>query len=170
MPRTIATKCLQCSSLTAEEARALHGLDGDGSNCWEARRCHDRRSYYRHRHKQQDLHRRQRARELKVQLPNRAAAYLYLYGMQQSRLAPGQAMSKRRSPHSLRAELWIDGERFLATQPQHCDGMTSRQLDRYVKDMLKAFSERCGEELTGFARSFERQEQECPIHPCPLRL
>lgn len=170
MARAIDRTCLHCSALSAAEARRIHGPEGDGSDCWDARRCHDRRSYYRHRQKKQDLHCRQRARELGVELPARAAAYLYLYGLQQSRLAPGQALTKRRSPHSLRAELWIDGCRSWVTEPLHCDGLTSRQLDRYVKALLEQFSEVCGESLAGFARTFERGEAECPIHPCPLRL
>ncbi len=138
MPRPINSTCLHCASLSIFEARLLHGADGDGSNCWIEGRCHGRRTDYRRRKRRNDLYLRKRAKELNVTLPTRAAAYLYLYGLQQSRLAPGQAVSKRRSPHSLKAELWIDGVRSFATEPFHPDGLTSRQLDRYVKDMLSA--------------------------------
>ncbi|MGK7912474.1 MAG: hypothetical protein AB4050_13500, partial [Synechococcus sp.] len=98
MPKSINLACLNCSSLSTDEARCLHGPDGDGSNCWDTSRCYGRRTDYRRRDRRRNLYRRQRAQQLEVKLPTRAAAYLYLYGLQHSRLAPGQAVSKRRSP------------------------------------------------------------------------
>ena len=170
MPKSINPTCLQCASLTTAEARLLHGPDGDGLNCWDRDRCYGRRTDYRRRDRRKSLYRRKRAQQLDVPLPTRAAAYLYLYGLQQSRLAPGQAVSKRRSPHSLQAQLWIDGQLTFSTEPIHCDGLTSRQLDRYVKSILASFSDACGEELSAFSGVYERHERECPLNPCPLRM
>jgi hypothetical protein len=45
--RTDSEKCRLCSKLSTAEAQARHGCAGDG--CWEDQRCHNRRSYYRHR-------------------------------------------------------------------------------------------------------------------------
>lgn len=47
MARRVNKKCLKCSVLDAEEARRLHGAEGDG--CWDDLKCHKRRSHYRHR-------------------------------------------------------------------------------------------------------------------------
>ncbi len=168
MARPVNQKCLECAGLSPELARTLHGVEGDG--CWNDKRCHNRRSFYRQRSVRLDLSRRNRATSLGVELPSRAAAYLYLFGSQRSRLAPGQAVSKRRSPHSLMAELYVDGVRIWGTEPVHCAGLTSRQLDRYVRDILETFSDAAGEELTEFARVFERDEADCPIAPCPARM
>ena len=168
MARPVNQKCLECAGISFDLARTLHGVEGDG--CWNDQRCHNRRSYYRQRSLRLELSRRRRAQSFGVELPSRAAAYLYLFGSQRSRLAPGQAVSKRRSPHALMAELYVDGVRILGTEPVHCAGLTSRQLDRYVRDVLKAFSNQTGEELSEFARVFEREESDCPIDPCPVRM
>ena len=47
MPRPSQEKCRLCSKLSAVQAQERHGAEGDG--CWDSNRCHDRRSYYRHR-------------------------------------------------------------------------------------------------------------------------
>ena len=47
MPRPSQEKCRLCSKLSTAEAQLKHGSTGD--NCWDPSRCHDRRSYYRHR-------------------------------------------------------------------------------------------------------------------------
>jgi len=45
--RPNSEKCRLCSKLNAEEAKQQHGPADD--SCWDEQRCHNRRSYYRHR-------------------------------------------------------------------------------------------------------------------------
>jgi hypothetical protein len=45
--RADSEKCRLCSKLSTQEAQDRHGEGGD--RCWEDQRCHNRRSYYRHR-------------------------------------------------------------------------------------------------------------------------
>ncbi len=45
MARSLNRKCLECSKLSVEEARQLHGPQDNG--CWDDSRCHKRRSHYR---------------------------------------------------------------------------------------------------------------------------
>ncbi|MGK7907521.1 MAG: hypothetical protein AB4040_09875 [Synechococcus sp.] len=101
MPKPVNPICLKCASLGTAEARFLHGPDEDGSTCWDRDRCYGRRTGYRRCDRRRNLYRRKRDEHLEVKLPTRAAVYLYLYGLQQSRLPPGQAASKWRPPHSL---------------------------------------------------------------------
>ena len=95
MARPANQKGLECAGLSPEVARTLHGVEGDG--CWNDERAHNRRSYYRQRSVRLELSRRSRPSALGVELPSRAAPYLYLFGSQRSRLARGQTVSKRRS-------------------------------------------------------------------------
>ena len=44
MSRLASEKCRLGSKLSPVQAQQVHGAVGDG--CWEAKRCHDRRSYY----------------------------------------------------------------------------------------------------------------------------
>jgi hypothetical protein len=45
--RKIPDKCLRCAALSADQAKVLHGVDGNG--CWDRKVCPSRRSYIRHR-------------------------------------------------------------------------------------------------------------------------
>ena len=47
MPRPPNPRCVHCAKLARDEAQRLHGVDGDGSNCWDDKRCDDRRYSYR---------------------------------------------------------------------------------------------------------------------------
>ena len=64
MPRPPNLKCVQCAKLVRDEAQRLHGESGDGSCCWDDKRCDDRRYSYRVAPMRNEV-RRQRRRQQK---------------------------------------------------------------------------------------------------------
>ncbi|MEO1447295.1 MAG: hypothetical protein AAFV46_13890, partial [Cyanobacteria bacterium J06635_11] len=47
MAPRVSTKCVACAQLSAQQAKLLHGKDGD--DCWRDKRCPSKRSHYRNR-------------------------------------------------------------------------------------------------------------------------
>ena len=73
MSRPDSEKCRLCSKLSTQEAQERHGDRGD--RCWEKQRCHNRRSYYRHRGVR-NHHRKQKRREEQATILTSATAIL----------------------------------------------------------------------------------------------
>ena len=164
MPTRSREKCRLCAKLSAEQARQLHGTEGDG--CWIPQRCHKRRTYYRHR----DDYNRKRRQNYRTDTqdttqieeilpPASPAAVLYLYRQRVD--AP---------IHALGAELWLGQEKKAAIAPVHCFGLTTGQIAAYLQQVLQVFSQKYGEgkRLDKFATHVELDPQTCLIRPCPL--
>ncbi len=178
MPRAINRKCLACAALSAEDAIATHGPQGD--NCWNPGNengwgydCHRRRSHYRHRSDTNAVRRRLRragelpsasvqptgtALEVAAPLPVAStAAVLVLY--RQHAQAP---------VHAVAAEIWQGNQKLAQIQAVHCLGMRADRLGAYLKELLTSIHEQFG------VARFEDVVKElpvlhCPIVPCPLK-
>ena len=53
------------------------------------------------------------------------------------------------------------------TQMIHCMGMTNRQVNQYLRQVLSVLSQRYG--ITQFEPEIRLEAIECPINPCPLK-
>ncbi|WOD37150.1 hypothetical protein [Nodosilinea sp. E11] len=167
MPRRINLKCLHCAQLSVDEARQLHGEQGDA--CWEESRCHRRRSHYRNRRDNNASRRstyRQSAQEnqsgqapetISIAIALKPVAYLYLY-RQKRQDAP---------LHALSVSVWEGEQHLLDVTPIHCAGMRNQKIQEYLMDVLKTLRERYG--ITKFEPEIRLEPTECPIKTCPLK-
>lgn len=166
MSRQVSEKCRLCSKLSPAQAQQVHGAGSDG--CWDAKRCHDRRSYYRHRGVK-NYNRKQRQQQpqaavdstqlitLSIPVPAAPAAVAYWY------------RENRTSPlHALGAELWIGNNRVAKIEPVHCLGLTEIQIKTLLVRILDGFSQHSGIKIERFRSSVELNPLNCPIHSCPL--
>jgi hypothetical protein len=158
--RKIPDKCLRCAALSAEQAKALHGAEGD--RCWDSAVCPSRRSYIRNRDRRNQSRSRKRYEKLQTltveptQLPSITYAVLMVYR------EPGD------SPvHAIGAEVWRDQEKIAQVAPIHCCQMVPSQVHGYVQQMLALLSEHYG--IKKFASQVRLDPQLCPIVDCFLR-
>ncbi len=164
MGRPIQKKCLHCSSLSIEEAKALHGIDGDG--CWQPKHCHRRRSHYRHRQDTNAKRRRLRRQThslgetLELNPPHLIqppAALLVFY------------RQGANSPiHAVAAEIWQGEIKIAAVKPVHCMGLRGNEVTAYLQDVLVMLRNQFG--IHRFEDVIkELSVDQCPIHPCPMK-
>jgi hypothetical protein len=173
MARRVNKKCLKCSVLAVEEARQLHGVDGDG--CWDDLKCHKRRSHYRHRSERN--FKRGISRQLKensdiagtdpLTAVLSASSYfplLILYTDHPPRRKEKVLL------HAIGAELWLGTEQQAKIEPVHCFALSQEQVGTLTQQILKKFSEYCGtgEKFDVFSELIYRDMEHCPIRPCPL--
>ena len=146
MPKSLNTQCSLCSCLPASKAKQLH-------RCWDEQRCHNRRSFYRRKQKQQD----KTIDMLAVAPPELYFAVLYLY-----------KDTGDKPLHALGAELWQGQHPVCKLEPIHTFGLTAGKIRLYSNQVLKAFSNHCGETLHQYKEMFELSPQHCPVRPCPI--
>lgn len=173
MARRVNKKCLKCSVLDAEEARRLHGAEGDG--CWDDLKCHKRRSHYRHQSE------RNYKRVLSRQLQQKADGLETLQLMADSSAStyfPLLILYVDHPPrrkekvllHAMGAELWLGTEQQAKIEPVHCLALSQEQVGKLTQQVLQKFSEYCknDQRFTAFSEIIYRDMQHCPIRPCPL--
>jgi hypothetical protein len=125
MARPDREKCRLCSKLSSQETQARHGKTGDF--CWDDKKCHNRRSYYRHRGIRNHTRKQQRRNEvlnqardgvdrattvtIDIPVPAIPAAVVHWY------------RETKDSPlHALRAELWVGNDRVAKIEPVQDSG------------------------------------------------
>jgi hypothetical protein len=166
MSRPDSEKCRLCSKLSTADAQDRHGEKGDG--CWEDQRCHNRRSYYRHRGARNYNRKQKRRGEqviaesgstviLDIPVPAVPAAVIHWY--RETKDAP---------LHAIGAELWMGNDRVAKIEPVHCLGLTELQVKTLLLRILDGFSQHVGVKIERFRSSVELHPQNCPIRPCPL--
>jgi hypothetical protein len=164
MPRRIQPKCLACSRLSAIDAQQLHGSDGDG--CWNPKICPRRRSHYRNRAENNAKRRGQRASTkadsspvatITVAVKLSPVALIYLY----------REPRKDAHLHAVAVTLWQGNQKLAEIQPIHCMGMTNRQVNQYLRDILQVLNQQYG--ITEFEPEIRMEPSECPLMPCPLK-
>ncbi|UBF23989.1 hypothetical protein K9N68_19885 [Kovacikia minuta CCNUW1] len=167
MPRPTQAKCLHCSQLSVSQAQQLHGESGD--DCWNPKRCHRRRSHYRHRIESNAKRRGKRSpsrrQELTVSETDKIAVpvefpvigLLYLY----------REARKDAHLHAVAVTVWRGSDKLAETEPIHCMGMTNGQVKSYLQKVLVTLKERYG--ITEFESPIRLEPCECPIAPCPLK-
>ncbi|MGB8703115.1 MAG: hypothetical protein WCD18_27165 [Thermosynechococcaceae cyanobacterium] len=168
MGRHINPTCLECSRLSQAEAIALHG-PGTTTGCWNPRTCPRRRSHYRHRlennAKQRGSYRVGKTAEqsvevaeaifVPVQAPPVALLYLFRENRQDAHL------------HAISAAVWQGNRKLADIAPMHCLGMTNRQVNGFLRNVLDVLGEKFG--VTEFEPPIRMEPSECPMADCPLK-
>lgn len=165
MPRIAPKKCIKCSQLTAAEAQEEHGANGD--KCWNPRKCHSKRTYYRHqpkyveakwqrRHGMKQLAT-QSVDEVPVELANHPVALMKVY-----------RSNSTTDVHAVGVELWVGGRLVTRVPPVHCLGLTKGQVTGHLSQVLQVLSQQYGLALTGYGSKVVLDPVKCPLSPCPL--
>lgn len=155
----LSAKCRKCAMLSAQQAQALHGTEGDG--CWNPTVCYSRRSYARHRDRiNQTRSRKRKERELE-QIP---VAFEPL-----SQLVFGVLVVYRKAGtdtpvHAIAAQIWQGQQQVAIVQPIHCMGLVPSQVHTYVRKLLVLLEERYG--IRKFASQEQFDPELCQIRPC----
>jgi hypothetical protein len=158
--RKIPDKCLRCAALSAAQAKALHGVEGNG--CWESAVCPSRRSYIWHRDRRNQARSRKRYEKLQTlmiepaTLPSITYAVLVVY-----REAGDSPV------HGIGAEVWCDQEKIAQVAPIHCCQMVPTQVHLYVQKLLELLGQHYG--IKKFASLVRLDPHLCPIEDCFLR-
>jgi hypothetical protein len=166
--RPIQQKCLECSRLEAAEAIALHG-PGTKTGCWNGRTCPRRRSHYRHRlennAKQRGGYQAKKTAGQAVEVMDRifvpvkappvALLYLFREDRQDAHL------------HAISVAIWQGDCKRAVIEPVHCMGMTNRQVNEYLRNVLGVVGDKFG--ITEFEPPIRMEPMECPTQDCPLK-
>lgn len=169
MGRHISKICRQCATLSVEDAKELHGENGD--RCWNPQVCHRRRSHYRHRDDNNRSRRRAKKMgtganvqqlvkaEIEPPVPSPAtAAVLVLY-----------RQHKNSPVHAVAAEIWTGSHLIASVKPVHCMGMRGDRVSEYLQEILQLLTQQFG--VVRFEDIIkEVPVQKCPIRPCPLQI
>ena len=151
MPRKPNAKCAKCPALSVEAAQA--------QGCWDAKKCHNRRTYYRHRAERiverSERHRRRNGRKgvKNIQMPLGArdnasmrAEWVY-YG-------------SRKALHAIEALVFQDGKLIAHVEPVHTEGVHQKKLREWSKQVIALVRVQYGAELRGV--TWQAREL-CPI-------
>lgn len=188
MSRPDSEKCRLCAKLSVEVAQQRHGASGDG--CWDAKYCHNRRSYYRHRgvRNYQRQQQRQQASQRSLDESSELAKLNQLDQLDQSGQPGLQPVALLKIPapaapaavvywyretkaaplHALSAELWMGNHRVAKIAPIHSLGLSEQQIRALLTQFLSEFSQHCGQKIERFRAAVELDPLNCPIRPCPL--
>lgn len=169
----------------------LHGSEGDGSNCWNPKRCDDRRYSYRAapiRNEVRKQRRRQQGLTAAVSSTTgeQTATTLSVVESQPSRSQRAQAVAvplldvatphaylyyfrraKDAPVHALMAQLWV-GDHMRARACFHVTGGGAVQIKAQLLHVLTSFSDIAGVKVPYFRDEVELMPEQCPLRPCPL--
>lgn len=169
MARRVNAKCLDCSRLTQQEAIALHG-PGTQAGCWNDKTCPRRRSHYRHR-LENNAKQRGSYRALKIKgqvvemmphifIPVKAPPVALLYLFRENR--------QDAHLHAISVAVWQGNQKLAEIAPVHCLGMTNRQVNEFLRNVLDVVGEKFG--ITEFEPPIRMEPMECPMQECPLKV
>jgi hypothetical protein len=148
--------------LSAEQAQALHGTDGD--NCWNPSVCYSRRSYARHRDRINQTRSRKRQAGKLEQI---SVAFAPLAKLVFAVLLVYRQAGADTPVHAIAAEVWQGQDKIAIVPPVHCVGMVPSQVHTYVGKMLSLLEERYG--IKKFASQTRLDPELCSISPCPSK-
>ncbi|MGI0484938.1 hypothetical protein ACN4EK_05830 [Pantanalinema rosaneae CENA516] len=159
--RSLPEKCRKCAMLSAEQAQALHGADGDG--CWIPAVCYSRRSYARNRDRINQTRSRKRKEGELEQIPVEFEPLSQtVFGV----LVVYRKAGADTPIHAIAAEIWQGQEKIAIVPPVHCLGMVPSQVHQYVGRLLNVLEDRYG--LKKFASQTRLDPELCGLRPCPL--
>ena len=160
--RVLPEKCRKCAMLSAEQAQALHGSDGNG--CWNPAVCYSRRSYARNRDRINQTRSRKRKEGELEQIPVEFEPLATLvFGV----LVVYRQVGVDTPVHAIAAEIWQGQEKVAIVPAVHCAGMVPSQVHQYVNKMLSVLEERYG--IKKFVSQTRLDPELCGLHPCPLQ-
>jgi hypothetical protein len=91
-----------------------------------------------------------------VQAPPVALLYLFREDRQDAHL------------HAIAVAIWQGNRKLAEVQPVHCMGMTNRQVNEYLRNVLGVVGEKYG--ITEFEPPIRMEPMECPMQDCPLKV
>lgn len=160
MAKLLPEKCRKCAMLSAEQAQALHGAEGD--RCWNPAVCYSRRSYARNR----DRINQTRSRKRKEgELEQISVEFEPLSQLMFAVLVVYRQAGADTPIHAIAAEIWQGQEKVAIVPPIHCVGMMASQVHQYVGKMLSVLEERYG--IKKFASQTRLDPELCGLRPCP---
>ena len=167
MSRPSQEKCRLCSKLSVTEAKLKHGMEGD--RCWDDERCHNRRSYYRHRGVRNYNRKQHRRTERSPEQLGTSAAILSIPAPAAPAAVAHFYRETKDSPlHAFGAELWMGNHRVAKIEPVHCLGLAEAQVKMLLVRVLEGFSSHSGVKIERFRSTVELHPVNCPIRPCPM--
>jgi hypothetical protein len=69
--------------------------------------------------------------------------------------------------HAISAAVWQGNQKLAEIEPVHCLGMTNRQVNEYLRNVLAVVGDRFG--ITEFEPPICMELMECPMQDCPLK-
>lgn len=147
--------------LSAQQAKTLHGVEGDG--CWNPAVCYSRRSYARNRNRINQARSRKRK---EGQLDAIAVEFEPLTSIVFATLVVYRAAGVDTPVHAIAAEIWQGQEKIAIVPPVHCAGLVPSQVHQYVSKLLGVLEERYG--IRKFASQVRLDPHLCSVRPCPL--
>ena len=91
-----------------------------------------------------------------VQTPPVALLYLFREHQQDMHL------------HAISAVVWQGNQKLAKIAPVHCLGMTNRQVNEFLRNVLDVVGEKFG--ITEFEPPIRIETIECPMGDCPLKV
>ena len=161
MAKALPEKCRKCAMQSAEQAKVLHGAEGDG--CWNPQVCYSRRSYARNRDRINQIRSRKRR---EGELEQIAIEFEPLASLVFSVLVVYRKAGADTPLHAIAAEIWQGQAKVAIVPPIHCAGMVPSQVHAYVGKMLSVLEERYG--IKKFASQTRLDPELCESRPCPL--
>jgi hypothetical protein len=90
-----------------------------------------------------------------VQAPPVALLYLFREDRQDAHL------------HAISVAIWQGDHKLAVVEPVHCLGMTNRQVNEYLRNVLAVVGEKFG--IGEFEPPIRMEPMECPMDECPLK-
>lgn len=148
MARLPNPRCLSCAALSTEEARQR--------SCWDAKRCHNRRSHYRNRIEPQQPD--EALPTIDIGLPANHYAVLYRY------------LEPTGKCHAVRSELYQGSKLIARTSAQHVGALTEGEWRTFQTNVLKGLSQFCGSPIALYRNKVDLtiRGHGCPVAGCPF--
>lgn len=158
----LSAKCRKCAMLSAQQAQALHGTEGDG--CWNPTVCYSRRSYARHRDRiNQTRSRKRKEGELEQISVEFEPLSQLVFGV----LVVYRKAGTDTPVHAIAAEILQGQEKVAIVPAVHCAGLVPSQVHQYVSKMLDVLEQRYS--IKKFASQTWLDPALCPLCPSPLQ-
>lgn len=162
MAKALPEKCRKCAMQSAEQAKVLHGVEGD--ECWNPAVCYSRRSYARNCDRINQKRSRKRKEGELEQIP---VEFEPLASLMFGVLVVYRKAGSDTPVHAIAAEIWQGQEKVAIVPTVHCAGMVPSQVHQYVNKMLSVLEERYG--IKKFASQTRLDPELCGLRPCPLQ-
>lgn len=157
----LPAKCRKCGMLSAQQAKMLHGVEGDG--CWNPAVCYSRRSYARNRDRANQTCSRKRK---EGQFAAISVEFEPLTSIVFAVLVVYRAVGVDTPVHAIAAEIWQGQEKIAIVPSVHCVGLVPSQVHQYVSELLSVLEERYG--IRKFASQIRLDPHLCSVRPFPL--
>jgi hypothetical protein len=70
--------------------------------------------------------------------------------------------------HAIAVAVWQGNQKLAEIEPVHCLGMTNRQVNEYLRNVLAVVGDRF--RITEFEPPIRMEPMECPMSECPMKV